>query len=81
MYQKSKNWIRKNKNSFKNDNYIKLIELPKNVGFSGAVTYGLFLAQGEYIAMHDGDDRSHKDRIKKQVSFLNEHKEISAVGT
>lgn len=78
---KIKNWIRKNKNSFKNDNYIKLIQLPKNVGFSGAVTYGLFLAQGEYIAMHDGDDRSHKDRIKKQVSFLNEHKEISAVGT
>ncbi|WGX75207.1 glycosyltransferase family 2 protein [Paraclostridium bifermentans] len=39
---KIKNWIIKNKNSFRDDNYIKLIELPKNVGFSGAVTYGLF---------------------------------------
>ncbi|WP_250674246.1 glycosyltransferase [Paraclostridium ghonii] len=78
---KIKNWIIENKKNFKSDDYIKLLELPKNVGFAGSVTYGLFLARGEYIAMHDGDDKSHKDRIKKQVDFLNNNKGVNVVGT
>ena len=55
-----KQWIENNKNLFKNDDYIKLLELPRNTGFAGCVTAGLFLAKGEYIAMQDGDDKSAK---------------------
>ena len=58
-----------------------LLSLPRNVGFSGAVTTGLFLARGEYIAIHDADDYSHKDRIRRQVEFLESHPHISMVGT
>lgn len=76
-----KQWIENNKNLFKNDDYIKLLELPRNTGFAGCVTAGLFLAKGEYIAMQDGDDKSAKNRIEKQVQFLKDHPEINSVGS
>lgn len=58
-----------------------LLQLPRNVGFSGALTSGFFLAQGEYIAIHDSDDYSHKDRLHKQVDYLQTHLNIDLVGT
>lgn len=60
---------------------IYLVSLPRNAGYSGAVTIGMFLARGEYIAMQDGDDVSHRDRIRKQVEFLKKHRGLGAVGT
>lgn len=59
----------------------ELLQLPRNVGFSGALTTGLFMARGEFIANHDADDYSHPDRISRQVSFLMENQHISMVGT
>ncbi|NGM82837.1 glycosyltransferase family 2 protein [Paenibacillus sp. 7124] len=58
-----------------------LLRLPRNVGFSGSLTAGLFTARGEYIANHDADDYSHPERISKQVEFLINHPQISVVGT
>lgn len=58
-----------------------LLKMPKNVGFSGAVTAGLYLAKGEYMAMQDGDDISAKTRIEEQVKYLKENKDVKAVGT
>lgn len=60
---------------------IILFKLPKNCGFAAAVTTGLYLASGEFIAMQDGDDISNKDRIEKQVKYLNSNENISIVGT
>jgi len=60
---------------------VVFVKLPRNVGFSGAVTTGLFLARGKYIAIQDSDDLSHRDRIKKQVEYLRQHPEITLVGT
>lgn len=60
---------------------VTLLQLPRNVGFSGAMTTGLFLAQGEFIAIHDADDYSHPERIAKQVSYLRRHQHIDMVGT
>lgn len=60
---------------------LTLLQLPRNVGFSGSLTTGLFLAYGEYIAIHDADDYSHPERISKQVEFLVNHSHISMVGT
>lgn len=58
-----------------------LVRLPRNVGFSGAMTTGLFLARGEYIAVQDADDFSHRQRLEKQISFLQSHPDIALVGT
>lgn len=60
---------------------IILVELPRHVGFSGAVTIGLFMAKGEFIAMQDSDDTSHQRRIEKQVKFLLEQPEKDLVGS
>ena len=38
-------------------------------------------ADGEYLARMDGDDISLEQRFKKQVDFLDAHKDIDAVGS
>lgn len=58
-----------------------LLTLPRNTGFSGALTTGYFLSKGEFIAVQDADDLSHPERFRKQVRFLQEHPLISLVGT
>ncbi|SHI90452.1 Glycosyltransferase involved in cell wall bisynthesis [Clostridium cavendishii DSM 21758] len=73
-------WIIKNEAKFPNKNFITTVNLSRNVGFSGAVTCGLFHAHGEFIAIHDSDDISDINRIKKQVDYLKKHSELDAVG-
>jgi glycosyltransferase involved in cell wall biosynthesis len=58
-----------------------LIRLPRNVGYSGALSTGFFLARGEFIAVQDSDDFSHIARFEKQVTFLQNHPELSLVGS
>lgn len=60
---------------------IVLVRLPRNIGFSGAITAGFFLARGQYIAVQDADDFSHPLRLEKQVAFLHNHAEVALVGT
>ncbi|BCJ88189.1 glycosyltransferase family 2 protein [Effusibacillus dendaii] len=60
---------------------IAVAVLPRNTGFSGAITMGMFLSEGEFIAIQDADDLSHPDRFKKQVQFLRDHPEVGLVGT
>lgn len=62
-------------------NPFTFLQMPRNVGFSGALTSGFFLAQGEYIAIHDSDDYSHLDRLQKQVEYLNTHPDVDFLGT
>ncbi|MOA05368.1 putative glycosyltransferase EpsE [compost metagenome] len=59
----------------------QLLNLPYNIGYAGANTIGLFLARGEFIAIHDSDDLSHPERILKQVEFLRSHDDFGLVGT
>lgn len=74
-------WIDNNKSSFLRKDYITIINLPRNFGFSGAVTVGLFGCKGEFIAFHDGDDISNENRIEKQVQFLRNNTNINTVGS
>ncbi|MBM7646388.1 glycosyltransferase involved in cell wall biosynthesis [Scopulibacillus daqui] len=60
---------------------IKLIDLPSNVGFSGSLNIGYFLSSGEFIAVHDGDDISHPERLERQIKFLKDNPDIDLVGT
>lgn len=76
-----KNWINKEGKFLNKKGKIKFVKLPSNTGFSGAVTLGLYMANGEFIAMQDGDDISLKNRIEKQVDFLKKNKKVNSVGT
>ncbi|UQZ80977.1 Putative glycosyltransferase EpsE [Paenibacillus konkukensis] len=60
---------------------VVFLPLPSNVGTAGSYTIGMFLARGEFIAIHDCDDISHPERLEKQVQFLSEHPEFGLVGT
>jgi glycosyltransferase involved in cell wall biosynthesis len=52
-----------------------------NRGLVAALNRGLALARGELLARMDADDRSHPERLQKQVAFLNQHPTIGLVGT
>lgn len=38
-------------------------------------------AKGRYIARHDGDDLSRKDRFQQQVDFLNANTDVGLVSS
>lgn len=52
-----------------------------NAGPSVAKNHGLLLATGDYIAVLDADDRSHPERIARQVAFLDENPKVGIVFT
>lgn len=63
------------------DKRIKLINNKKNIGLARSLNKGFKLCKGEYIALNDVDDRSNKDRIEKQIKFLNKSKKIYLVAS
>ncbi|MFS0599791.1 glycosyltransferase family 2 protein [Peribacillus frigoritolerans] len=71
------NWIKKSNPSFP----VVVVDLPRNVGFSGALNTGYYLSSGEYIAVQDGDDLSHPNRIEQQVNFLKMNPDHVLIGT
>lgn len=64
-----------------NDARIKLLKNNNNMRLAASLNRCLAVASGEYVARMDADDLSSKDRIEKQVSFLNSHPECDCVGT
>lgn len=60
---------------------IKLIKNEKNLTLGPTLNRCLKYADGDYIARHDGDDLYVKDKLQKQVIFLEENKNIDLVGT
>jgi len=62
------------------DNRLVLV-MQDNQGAVSATNKGLKLAKGEYIARHDGDDVSDKNRLEEQVLFLDSNIEFGLVGT
>ena len=65
--------------SFK-DPRIRLLSR-ENRGLTASLNQGIALAKGEYIARQDADDVSVKDRLEKEVKFLDEHPKIALVGS
>jgi glycosyltransferase involved in cell wall biosynthesis len=62
------------------DRRIRLLSRP-NTGIVGALNEGLSLVRGELIARMDADDVALPDRLERQVAYLGEHPECSAVGS
>ena len=78
-WQRIQGWRRQLHNSDRHK--VITVRLPRNVGYSGALTSGMFLAGGEFIAIQDSDDLSRPTRIMKQVQYLRTHPNIAMVGT
>ena len=64
-----------------NDPRIKIIDNEKNIGLTKSLNKGLKLARGEYIARQDADDISMPERLKKEVKFLEQNRNVGLVGT
>lgn len=64
-----------------NDKRIRLVRNEKNIGLLEVLNEGMRLSRGEYIARMDSDDISLPTRLKKQVSFLDAHKDCAVVGS
>lgn len=56
-------------NSLK-DPHIKVINLDRNIGRSAARNLAINKSKGEYIAMLDADDYSYPDRLKEQITYM-----------
>ena len=65
--------------SFTQDSRI-VVYRKENSGLGSSLTYGISKSKGEYIARIDDDDVSVKDRLAKQVDYLDSHPEVSCVG-
>lgn len=64
-------------NSFK-DERIVYLENPKNLGIGLSRRVGIENANGKYIALLDQDDISYSDRLKKQIEFMEQNKNVGA---
>ncbi len=67
-------------NFYKKSLPIRLIPFTENRGLGPALRDGLLACTHELIARVDTDDCSLPSRFERQVSFLSEHPEITAVG-
>jgi glycosyltransferase involved in cell wall biosynthesis len=61
------------------DQRISLVELPTNLGISGAMNATIARARGEYIAILNSDDWALPDRLEAQVAFLDANPKVGAL--
>lgn len=64
----------------KSCDYLMVIRLEKNSGHAIARQTGLDAAKYEYIAIMDSDDIAVADRFEKQMSYIEAHPEVDALG-
>lgn len=60
---------------------VRVYNLEKNLGLSGARNFGIQKAKGQFIVFLDADDYIHKDLLKVQKLFLDENPKLDAVST
>ncbi len=63
------------------DNRIVFINNEKNLGLTKSLNIGIKKAKGKYIARMDADDISLPQRIKKQLDFLQNNQDYTAIGS
>jgi glycosyltransferase involved in cell wall biosynthesis len=62
---------------------LPIVSLPlqSSVGLGEALRAGLYMCRGEYVARMDSGDISVPERFKKQMRFLEGHREVDVVGS
>ena len=63
------------------DSRIKLVCNDKNLKLAATLDKGLELSRGEYVARMDCDDISLRERLERQVEYLNSNNDICLVGS
>lgn len=63
------------------DSRIKVYDNPENLKLIRTLNKGVSLCKGEYIARMDADDIALPQRIQKEVSFLEEHRDYDIVSS
>ena len=63
------------------DDRVQLVRRDERIGFVPALNIGLERAKGLYIARMDGDDMALADKLAVQVEFLEQHPEVTLVGS
>jgi len=58
---------------------IVLIKNEKNLGLTKSLNLGIKMSRGKYIARQDHDDISHPDRLEKEVSYLDQNRDVMLV--
>jgi len=72
------------KNFMKKDKRIIYLKVLKNKGsnnLGNVMNFGLKKCKGKYIARLDADDISYSNRLKKQFTYLEKHKNIFLIGS
>ena len=67
--------------SFSSLDKVKLITLNKNHGVQKALNVGIGHSHSKLIARQDSDDYSDKRRLMNQVLWMEDHPELSAIGS
>ena len=62
------------------DPRIRYFEMPYPTNLIGQRNFALERVNCEYVAIMDGDDISHPDRLRRQYDFLQQNPAISVVG-
>jgi glycosyltransferase involved in cell wall biosynthesis len=63
------------------DPRIKIYSDGKFRGITARLNQAIAMSRGKYFARMDGDDVAYPERLKKQVSYLEDHPDIDLVGT
>lgn len=64
-----------------NDERVRLIRNPENLGITKSLNIGFQAARGKYIARMDSDDISLQNRFEKQLAFMESHPDAIVCGT
>lgn len=63
------------------DDRVCLVQRADETGVTSARNEGFRRSSSQYVAVHDGDDWSNPNRLRKQVEYLDENPEVALVGT
>lgn len=61
------------------DERIKIYKMQQNSGPAVARNVGVDMAKGEWIAFQDSDDIWYKNKLRKQVEYLNKYEDIDMI--
>ena len=61
--------------------YLKVIPVKKNVGFANALNLAISESRSKYLLRVDPDDILHRDRIKIQFEYLENNPEVDLLGS
>jgi glycosyltransferase involved in cell wall biosynthesis len=63
------------------DKRIRVFNMPCNSGVTKALNYGLLVSRSKYVARMDADDVCLPDRLRKQLAFMDDNRDVDILGT